>query len=524
MTTLIRLIVIALIGLLLAGCLPSTWATPAAGTPPNSAALMSTAQHAASAAQYAANSETRAALDATATVSAAVTATAAANGTAVAVAEATRMAAIADARETATASYQGTASALAFSATRVAGYGTATAIAAAADAERIEIENHEAYLANRRTWELVWNVAMLVFAVLATAVLVFLAAVFGIRVHRTSQPVADGNGNIVLSPAGVYEWTGARLAQALFPPPAQLALPAPRPETAVQQLPPINEGHVMVIGPTRSGKSTAFRALLKERTNVVVLDPHFAPGDWPGARVIGGGGDFPAIENFMHWMEQELQQRRQLRAQGQRRFPPTTVATDEMPVIANELGADAWSVWRRWLREGWKFGLFFMLSTQSDRVETLGIKGEKDVLDNCSAVLYLGAAAVKGFPDVAQPMRRPAVLVQRGGAPQPVIIPYVPAEDPDHPAFAGDTHLPAVHPQARDIIEVVHPPELVGLHTDKGFISPAQILQVRRMLAAGESGRAIEREVFGYEAGTAYYLRKAVEALLKQEAENSTPR
>lgn len=505
-----RIIAAALGGLMLVSCTASTWATPAPGqyAAGPAAALMSTAQHAA-------NQETRVAAEATADAASRAAATAASDATAAAAVVGTREAAATYVAATATTSYQTTADHLSFRATEVAVNATATAVVAAADAERLAIIDHQTYLANQRQRERMWTVAIPIMVGVATFAVLFLAGAFGVRQIRMSEPVRDGNGNVVLSPAGAYEWVGSRPAAAALPSPLDRpALPPPLPETAVQ-LPAIGEGHVMVIGPTRSGKSTAFRAMLKGRHNVTVLDPHFAPGDWPGARVIGGGGDFPAIEDFMRWMEQELQKRRQLRAQGQRQFPPTTVATDEMPVIAGELGGDVWAVWRRWLREGWKFGLFFMLSTQSDRVETLGIKGEKDVLDNCAAILYLGAAAVKSFPDVAQPMRRPAVLVQRGGTPQPVVIPYVPEEDPDSPVFDAP-QLPAVTSTRPDAAEVQHPPEVVGLHTEQGYIAPAQILQVRRMMQAGESGRAIEREVFGYEGGTAYYMRKTVEALLAE--------
>jgi len=202
-----------------------------------------------------------------------------------------------------------------------------------------------------------------------------------------------------------------------------LLLDAPATAVPPSPLPTIGEGHIMITGPSWSGKSTATRALLENRTDVVVLDPHAGPNDWRGRNVIGGGRDFELIGKFIGFMEEELNKRAKAKKEGVTVFPPLTVAIDEMPAIAASLGRDVYGTWQKWVREGWKFGLYVILSTQSTRVKTLGIEGEGDVLNNFAAVVYLGESAVEVSPESVG-MKRPAVLRTIRGI-TPITIPFL---------------------------------------------------------------------------------------------------
>ena len=226
--------------------------------------------------------------------------------------------------------------------------------------------------------------------------------------------------------------------------PLAITAPAPRPQLTAGATPPVNvtpaatappdlevfrpsaQGHALVAGPTDSGKSTALRAILAARQNVVVLDPHWDGKDWGESRVIGGARDFEAIRAYMEWMTEELQARYRARLDGRQTFEPHTVAIDEMPAIIDDLGRAVAATWRQWLREGRKVGLFLVVSTQSTRVETLGIKGEGDLLSNFNVTLVLGKTAVEEYRHLVTGMERPAVLHTVAGA-RPVGIPNVPA-------------------------------------------------------------------------------------------------
>ena len=191
-------------------------------------------------------------------------------------------------------------------------------------------------------------------------------------------------------------------------------------------LPNIPRGHMLIAGETGSGKSTAAHAVAVTRANVRVLDPHWNGTDWPGLEVIGGGRDFEAIRASMDAMRELLRARYAERLDGRDDFEPFTVFVDEMPAIVSALGREVRDFWREWLREGRKVGLYLVLLTQSTRVRTLGIEGERDVLENFGAVLVLGKLAVAEHPRLVEGMTRPAVLQTMGEA-RPVVIPHVAA-------------------------------------------------------------------------------------------------
>lgn len=190
-------------------------------------------------------------------------------------------------------------------------------------------------------------------------------------------------------------------------------------------LPHIPRGHMLIAGETGSGKSTAAAAVAVTRANVRVLDPHWNGTDWPGLEVIGGGRDFEAIRASMDAMREMLRARYAERLDGRDDFEPFTVFVDEMPAIVSALGREVRDFWREWLREGRKVGLYLVLLTQSTRVRTLGIEGERDVLENFGAVLVLGKLAVAEHPQLVGGMARPAVLQTMGEA-RPVVIPHAP--------------------------------------------------------------------------------------------------
>ena len=291
----------------------------------------------------------------------------------------------------------------------IAAQATGTAVAQAAIAEQHLVADEARRLALQRESEAaalayqrqinqlkpyLWGGLVIAAMILASGVAYVL--------YQRSRPftVNDVNGPRVLIPANSW--------QVLPSPRSQPALPelAARTETAVTPLtlPPLTQGHVLIAGETGSGKSTAMLAVLQRRQQVIVLDPHNAPGSWGEAQVIGGGRDFESIGRYMQQMRQILSGRFSQRAQGITQFEPLTVATDEMPAIVAALGRQVDEVWREWLREGRKVGLFFVVSTQSTRVKTLGIRGEGDLLENFTYVLMLGKLAANQYPDLIQGM------------------------------------------------------------------------------------------------------------------------
>ena len=385
---------------------------------------------------------------------------------------------------------------------------TGTSVAQLAEAEQRLIEDEQQRLALQRQAEAaelayqqqmnevrpyLWGGLMVTTVMTAAAAIAIL--------YQRSRPITvhDSTGPRVLVPLNSYQVL----------PTFRPALPATIENTVTEPLvpvplPPMTQGHVLIAGETGSGKSTAMLAVLRRRPNVVVLDPHDDQATWENARVIGGGRNFTAIETYLEQMKQLLSQRYQQRSQGQRQFEPLTVATDEMPAIVSALGRGIDEVWRMWLREGRKVGLYFVISTQSTRVKTLGIQGEGDLLENFSYVLVLGRLAVTTYPELVANLERPAVIRTLNGA-RPVLIPYesVSRERPVEPA-PGITAEP-------------EPGILPDGYADPNNLTEATRQRIRQLAQSLPSQAAIERAVFGYNGGAAY---RAVKEILNGSTES----
>lgn len=103
--------------------------------------------------------------------------------------------------------------------------------------------------------------------------------------------------------------------------------------------------HISVTGPTKAGKTTFLSVLcygaMRDRKNVLVLDPHATPGKWPTqARVIGAGRNYPAIEAALKKLEKLMQDRYNEMAIGLKQegeHDPIFVIADEWRAIIGEI-------------------------------------------------------------------------------------------------------------------------------------------------------------------------------------------
>jgi hypothetical protein len=438
----------------------------------------------------------------------------AAESTSVAVnATANARAATVDAREaavaTSTAVAVSTSSALVVRATSVALDATATAVANAAMLEQRALDDQSQYLQmqrqeqavrarNRQIWSAIFQGIAIAFAVFVAGVLAFIANNWS----KSMRPIHAPDGTLVL-PAGRFETLTTRNGETG----SQLSTVNREP---VVELPKLEGGHVMIVAPSGAGKSMAMREIIDHRRgDVIVLDPHYTPGAWGDVTVIGAGRDFDAISRFVQYMRDNLDKRATARANGQRHFQPITIMAEELPAVVGGSDDTVVEVWRQWMREGRKFGLFMVIVTQSTRVRTLGIEGEGDVLKNFNNVLLLGSAAVDRVPDLVAGMNRPAALLDANGRAKPVVIPYDARRDPESPQFEAPTPRPAQLPEvganASLAPPVVGDPYRDGLTTERGHVTGAQVTQIDMLCRRGnESGRAIQRAVFGHHGGAAY--------------------
>jgi hypothetical protein len=173
--------------------------------------------------------------------------------------------------------------------------------------------------------------------------------------------------------------------------------------------------HLMIVGETNSGKSTAATALLVCRAQidrVLILDPHARPGDWAGLPAIGRGRDYPAIERALAQLEREMTERYLQAAEGKPYGPPLTIFIDEYPTIAANCPTAA-KAFKALAREGRKVAMRLVVLTQDANVKTLGIEGEGPVRESFSRLL-LGSFATKALPADAPRQEFPAAFDYRG--------------------------------------------------------------------------------------------------------------
>ena len=157
--------------------------------------------------------------------------------------------------------------------------------------------------------------------------------------------------------------------------------------------------HSLLVGMTKSGKSTLATGFLKQRAlggdKILIIDPHAEPDTWPeGLSVAGAGRDYAAVEQVLQALLTEMDRRFKLRTKGKKNWQPVTIFLDEWPSISRECES-AKTFLVTLSCEARKVDMRLVILSQSSRVESLGLKGVGDIRENFS-FFHLGSAGV-GF-------------------------------------------------------------------------------------------------------------------------------
>jgi hypothetical protein len=192
------------------------------------------------------------------------------------------------------------------------------------------------------------------------------------------------------------------------------AIPAPRAVPQVVHTPCAQDGaqeavrpllpllaqldRVLLIGGMGSGKSTLLKHLVTARAQqgeTMIIDSHAGPDTWPaGPRVVGRGRDYEAITDCIKGLHKEMDRRYKQLSAGEvaeGAFRPVNLIIDEFTVLNKFCSVK--SEISSLLCECRKVGITLCVAGQSDRVKSLGLEGEGDLIFGFEAVCYLELAS-----------------------------------------------------------------------------------------------------------------------------------
>jgi hypothetical protein len=196
----------------------------------------------------------------------------------------------------------------------------------------------------------------------------------------------------------------------------------PDPDAWLNEL--VNYPSVLVFGAPGSGKTTFAEELITRRSShqVIAIDPHYQPGKWSGAEIVGAGFDYPAITAFMLDLLDIVQQRYQAYSQGVTQFPPITIIAEELTNWSSRVGGSEKLI--ELIPDARKIGLHFLFVAHDRTITALGGKsGLRKMLD---ATLCEVELLVKADASGVQPAMKARLK-----------MPNQPVRDVTVPRFAG---------------------------------------------------------------------------------------
>lgn len=145
--------------------------------------------------------------------------------------------------------------------------------------------------------------------------------------------------------------------------------------------------HLLVVGPTGSGKTTFAVALLAERAGeIVALTPKLKPDDWRGLAVVSlaPDGSYAPLVGAIAALEAERKRRCVALAAGAQ-LASLTIVLDELPDLVDEVGGTG-DLLRKLSQMGRDLRMRVVALATSELVEDLGLKGRGHARRNFAMV------------------------------------------------------------------------------------------------------------------------------------------
>jgi hypothetical protein len=266
--------------------------------------------------------------------------------------------------------------------------------------------------------------------------------------------------------------------------------------------------HLLLVGPTQSGKSTLARAILAARAQtdqIAVLDLHAKYNDWLGMPVYGAGRDFDSIVQAIWALHAEFERRFRL---GEATGVPLSIFIDEFPAVSS-MRKEIIAPVKQWAREAAKTGIRLVFITQEKTVKALNIEGEGDIRRNFQQLLLGAPAAVAS--ETARTLPRPAVLQRNDEDMVAIDVTGLPslAHRPISPdvvwmpsfSFSSSEAAPAT-------TETTNTP--IATKKKKHDLTAAKVHEIIERKQRGEKKSHACREMFGRAGGDLWYAFSAV--------------
>ncbi len=146
--------------------------------------------------------------------------------------------------------------------------------------------------------------------------------------------------------------------------------------------------HLLVIGATGEGKTTLVQWIVHtfwQGSDVLVIDPHYKPGEWQGLTVIGKGRNFQEAEDTMVRVRSEMDKRYKKRAEGIQDWNRLVVIIDELPALVSSTN-EVRDIIPALSQEARKVDIVLVILATGWEVTTLGLEGKGSQRNNFTKI------------------------------------------------------------------------------------------------------------------------------------------
>jgi hypothetical protein len=198
--------------------------------------------------------------------------------------------------------------------------------------------------------------------------------------------------------------------------------------------------HLLVIGPTGGGKTTLIQWIVSSfctGSDVMVIDPHYKPGEWDGLTVLGKGRNFPQAEDAIGRVRSEMDKRYKKRAEGIEDWKRLVIIIDELPALISSTD-QVKDIIPALSQEARKVDIVLIILATGWEVATLGLEGRGSQRNNFTKI-ELGNFAF----EKAKKLKNQALIEQLHTVPRSCLVNEEFAVIPDLSNFrsgnTGDT-------------------------------------------------------------------------------------